>query len=568
MTHSKRTGVYTIATAALGVVACTGQIGTPGETNGGQGTGTDVRGGTTGPQGTGATSKLCGASSTVPGPAPLAHLTSTQYGKTLHDLFPSISFGADVVTLPAEISTEGFINNAATQTPSAELIEDLSSNAHAIATAAVETPAKILPCSPASAAEETDCGHQFVSAFGKRAFRRPLSGDEVQRYDTFFDTSYKQWGFQSALRLVIEGMLQAPSFLYRVEIGGSSPAGPLALSAYEMASRLSYLLTNSMPDDTLLQAADRGELVDAAAVEREARRLLKVPAARDAVASFHGQWLRFDKMDSLTKAPDLYPTFSPATASAMKDATARYVDHLFWDEGFTLPKLLTDGHAYVNDVLAPLYGVSAPKGAELGWIAVDATPRSGILTQAGLLAGFAHQRNDAPVLRGVFVMDRLLCAAPPAPPPNVNTALPELTAGAKLTTRQQLEQSHVAAACASCHQSIDGIGFGFENYDAVGAFRTSEIGLPVDSTGMLKGSDVDGDFHGAVDLGQKLSQSEQVRECVSTQWLRYALGVTREEIESCMVAPIAKAFADSGYDLRELLVATAKSDAFRYRPVE
>jgi len=566
MTYSKLSSVYLIAATMLS--GCTGQIGAPGESNP-EGTTSGAPGsGTTGPQLNGTAPKLCGTGSTVPGPAPLAHLTSTQYGKTLHDLFPTVSFGADVLTLPAEISTEGFTNNAATQTPSAELIEDLSSNAHAIATAAVQTPAKILPCSPASAAEETDCGHQFVSTFGKRAFRRPLASEEVGRYGAFFDASYKQWGFQTALRMVIEGMLQAPSFLYRVEIGGASTAGPLALTAHEMAIRLSYFLINSMPDDALTQAADRGDLADAAAVEREARRLLQAPGARDAVASFHGQWLRFDKMDSLTKAPDLFPTFSPATASAMKDATAKYVDHLFWDEGFTLPTLLTDGHAYVNDVLAPLYGASAPKGADLGWIAVDAAQRSGILTQAGLLAGFAHQRNDAPVLRGVFVMDRLLCAAPPAPPPNVNTALPELKADAKLTTRQQLEQSHVAATCAGCHASIDGIGFGFENYDAVGAFRTSELGLPVDSTGELKGSDIDGVFHGAVDLGKKLASSEQVRECVSTQWLRYALGVTREEIEGCMVAPIVKAFADSGYDLRELLVATAKSDAFRYRPVE
>src|SRR5450432_247672 len=394
MIHSRRSGVYAI-TATLGLAACSGQIGAPGQSNGGQGTGADLSGSAMGAQGTGESTKLCASGGAVPGPAPLAHLTSTQYANTLHDLFPSLTLGADVLTLPAEISTEGFTNNAATQTPSAELIEDLSSNAHSISTAAVETPAKILPCSPASAAEETDCGHQFVSTFGKRAFRRSLQDDEVQRYDTFFDTSYKQWGFQAALRLVIEGILQAPSFLYRVEIGGSSAAGPLALTTHEIASRLSYFLTNSMPDDALLQAADRGDLADAATIEREARRLLKGPSAREAVASFHSQWLRFDKMDSLTKAADLFPTFSPATATAMKDATARYVDHLFWDEGFTLPTLLTDGHAYVNDALAPLYG-AGPKGGDLAWTAVDATQRSGILTQVGLLAGVAHQRNDAP----------------------------------------------------------------------------------------------------------------------------------------------------------------------------
>src|SRR4051812_47367315 len=170
MTFSQLSAMYLIAAATLG--GCTGQIGAPGESNGTEGATNGAPGGTTGPQVTGTTPKLCGTSGAVPGPAPLAHLTSAQYRKTLHALFPTVSFD-DVLTLPAEISTEGFTNNAATQTPSAELIEDLSSNAHAIATAAVETPAKILPCTPASAAEETDCGHQFVSSFGKRAFRRP-----------------------------------------------------------------------------------------------------------------------------------------------------------------------------------------------------------------------------------------------------------------------------------------------------------------------------------------------------------------------------------------------------------
>jgi hypothetical protein len=518
-------------------------------------------------QGGGMSHMLCGQSSTVPGPAPLAHLTNIQYRSTLADLFPSISIASDDMTLPAEIASEGFTNNADAQTPSAELIEALSSNAHSIATQAIADVSKILPCHPAAAADEPSCGRQFISTFGKRAFRRPLRDDETQRYGAFFDNSYKQWGFSTAVRLVIEGMLQSPSFLYRIEVDGSASAPAVALGPYEMASRLSYLLTNSMPDDALSQAAEGGGLADVSGVEREARRLLQAPNARGAVAEFHRQWLRFDKMDNLSKAPDLYPTFTPSTGLAMKDATTKYVDRLFWDEGRTLPALLTDNHAYVNDALAPLYGATS-MGADLAWGAVDGGQRSGILTQVGLLAGFAHQRNDAPVLRGVFVMDRLLCAAPPAPPPNVNTALPELNADAKLTTRQQLEQSHVATACASCHESIDGIGFGFENYDAVGAYRTTELGLSVDSTGNLKGSDVDGPFHGAVELGKKLSQSQQVRECVSTQWLRYALGVTRDEIEGCMVDPIVKAFADHGYDLRELLVATATSDAFRYRPAQ
>jgi hypothetical protein len=504
----------------------------------------------------------------LPGPAPLARLTTAEYTNTIRDLFPKLTLPLDQYTLPAEIATEGFLNNAATQAPSAEVVEALAANAHAIATTATASLDGILPCHPATKADETSCGHQFLAEFGKSAFRRPLDAAEVDRYEAFFDDAYGQWGMKDATRMVVEAMLQSPPFLYRLEVGAPPAAGAVQLTSREMASRLSYFLTDSMPDAALRDAADADDLLDPAALEREARRLIESDAAREAVAAFNAQWLRFDKMDALTKAPDLFPSFGEDVATSMRQATRRYVDRLFWDQGRTLESLLTDHTAYVDARLAPIYGVSAPSGGAMSLVDVGADRRSGILTQAGLLAGFAHERSDAPVLRGVFVLDRLLCSTPPPPPPGVNTALPVLSQDAHQTTRQQLEGSHVAASCATCHDAIDGIGFGFEHFDAIGQWRTTDLRIAVDDSGELRGTDVDGAFHGAVELGQKLASSQQVRRCVATQVMRYALAVTRTEVKPCMVDGVAKAFDASGRDLSELLVAVVKSDAFRYRPAD
>jgi hypothetical protein len=580
-------GLVTLALAALpacaGSVTAEGEVppgptmrpadpkGTGGTAGGAAGSGGSGGGGTTGSPGAlpRPTSPTCAARpGVVAGPAPLARLSNAEYRNTLRDLFPKVTLPLADLDLPAEVATLGFTNTAEAQSPSAEVVEAAQESAQIVAKAAVADLTKILPCRPAGAADEPACGRQFLASFGKQAFRRPLTEDEIAKYGRFFTDAHGKWGFATAIRLVVEAFLQAPHFLYRIELGAPARAGDAAapLGPYELATRLSYFLTDSTPDAALLAAADAGKLGTPAGVEAEARRLLGDAKTRAAVASFHAQWLRFDMMDNLVKSKELYPKFTPATATAMKAAAQKYVERLFWDEGRTLEAFLTDDHAFVNDALAPVYNVAAPMGATLAWTKLDAAQRAGILTQAGLLAGFAHERSSAPVLRGIFVLDRLLCARPPAPPAEVDTALPELEPGTKLTTRQQLERSHSSAECAGCHKSIDGAGFGFENYDAVGAWRTTELGLPVDPRGELVGTDVDGPFTGAAELGKRLATSEQVRACVARQWLGYALAASRQQVDDCALEPIAKAFSGAKGDLRELLVAIAKSDAFRHRP--
>ena len=197
---------------------------------------------------------------------------------------------------------------------------------------------------------------------------------------------------------------------------------------------------------------------------------------------------------------------------------------------------------------------------------VDPTQRSGVLTQAGLMAGFAHETADAPVLRGVFVLSRLLCDAPKPPPAGISPLKGGGPTDQPMTTRQRLELTHVNEACASCHDAIDGIGFAFGNYDAIGAWRTTDNGLPVDATGKLTGTrDVDGTFEGAVELGELLAESEQVQSCFARQWYRYALGAADKEIDACALRSTVERFRDSGNDLRELLIALVSSDAFRRR---
>ncbi len=504
----------------------------------------------------------------APGPSPLVRLSATEYRSTLRDLFPNVAMAAAELTLPAEVQSDGFLNTAEAQAPSAAVIASFHDNAAAVAKLATADLTKILPCSPATLADEPSCGAKFIETFGKQALRRPLSADETTRYSALFADSRKQWGFPVAIRLLIQAFLQTPAFLYRLEYGGAPVAGSqaIALDSYEMASRLSYLMTDSMPDAELVTAADQGTLATAEGLETQARRLLKLAGARDAVASFNAQWLRFDKLGNLVKAADLYPSFSPALASALKDATVRYVDRIFWDEGHTVTSLLTDNHAYVNAMLAPLYGSTAT-ATDLAWTEIDASQRSGILTQAGLMAGLAHERNDAPVQRGVFVLDRLLCQPPPPPLATVNTSLPPLTAASNQTTRQQLEASHNTPTCAACHTAIDGIGFGFGNYDAIGQWRTTQFGQNVDATGELVGTDIDGKFDGAVAMGKKLAESRQVRGCIASQWLGYALAVRREHVDACMTDPLVKALEASSGDLREMVVALVKSAAFRHRPV-
>lgn len=508
----------------------------------------------------------CNATAKLAAPSPILRLTNREYQNTLADLFPGLK--VEAATLATDNKVNGFDTIASAQSVSAALVEGYFDQAKNLAKAATADLGSWLPCA-AGATPTATCGSDFVTSFAARAYRRPASADELTRLNTLFSSSQTSWGFGKAVEVTLRAVLESPAFLYRVELGRAVAAegGTLPLTGYEVASRLSYLLWDSMPDSALLDAASSGALDTADGVTTQARRLLADPRAHAAVATFQSQWLRFEKMDNLKKSAALFPSFSGATATALSDSAARYADYLFWQRG-TLDALFTDSKAYVNTELAPIYGVTAPTTTDLTLVDVNPAQRAGILTQAGLLAGFAHETADAPVLRGVFVMSRLLCDEPPPPPPGIPAA-PEAMAGdAPMTTRDRLEQTHVKPACKGCHDSIDGIGYGFSHYDAIGAYRDLDSGLPVNATGTLQNTvDIDGPFDGAVELGKKLAGSAQVRVCVTKEWYRYALGLGESELDDCALKSAVEGFKASGDKFSELLVAVVSSDAFRRRTV-
>jgi hypothetical protein len=465
--------------------------------------------------------------------------------------------------MPNENVIDGFNNASTGQTPTSLLVQDYQAAAEAITQALSAKMSTVLGCQPASTADEQTCAQAFIKSFGKLAYRRPLTSDESSRIYAFYQTARASDDFPTSMSEVIQLFMQSPYFVYRVEVGnGQQTNGLTALTSYELASRLSYLLTNSMPDSTLMGLADQNALQDPATLETQVRRLLADSRAHDAVAAFNYQWLNLVKLDSITKDQTAFPNFTTNVAQAMNDATVKFVDYAFWQAN-SLTAMLTDPHAYVNDDLAAIYGVTPPGSSTLQLVALDPTERAGLLTQVGMLAALAASTNDSPVQRGLLVMSKFLCLTPPPPPPGVNTTPPALDPNVPTTTRQRLELSHATGGCASCHTQMDAIGFAFENYDAVGAWRTQENGLPVDATSFLSGTDVDGTFTGALALAQHLAASGEVASCVSYEWLRYALGLSTTQINLAAAQSLGQAFLAANGQFTELLVALVKSDYFR-----
>jgi hypothetical protein len=578
-----------VAAAAWTLTACVGEISDPDSTPGALSSdpGSNRPGAAPGsPKGTsssspaGASTGSAASGTNTPGaaapsctgpaaaPAPLSRLTNLEYRNTLTALFPGVALTS--VELPADNIVEGFDNNAKAQTPSTSLIEQYRSSAQAVAASVTANLAVALPCKPTTSAEQDACGKQWIDAFVPRAYRRPITSDERTRLDGFFASSKTSYDFPTAISMVVQAVLQSPHFLYRVELGGVAQNGVAALSGFEMASRLSYFFWDTMPDDTLTAAAASGALDNVDGVEAQARRLLADAKSHPAVASLFHQWLRFDKMDKMNKSASAFPSWSDDVAASLRGSAGEFVDRVFWDLGGSLPALLTDTATYVDANIAPIYGLPpiAKTSATMALTDTNKAQRSGILTQAGLMAAFAHETTDSPVLRGVFVLDRLLCSAPPPPPASVTGSITETTDSSQvMTTRDRFAMTHESGTCAGCHHMIDGFGFGFEHYDAIGKWRDTESNLPINAKGWISGTrDANGDFDGAVDLGQRLSKSGQVSDCVASQWYRYSLGLGAADVNTCDLAPVSKAFSDSDGDMQELMIATVTSDAFRRRP--
>jgi PAS domain-containing protein len=503
-------------------------------------------------------------------PAPtIRRLLARQYKSSVRDLLGDGAAAA--ATPPADSSLNGFDAIGAAQLGvSDDAVTKYEVSARAVAAAAMGDTARIgtfLSCDPASpgdAAAASACRKDFARSFGRLAFRRPLDTEEVDRYAGVAEVASAELGdFNSGIEYAILAFLQSPSFLYQVEIGTIDPTRPTLrrLDGYEMASRMSYFLVGSTPSPELLDAAEKGALNDAEGARKAALALLARPEARAALDSFYAELLRLRDLDSVVKDANAFPQFSPKLAQAMREETLHLIDDIVWDQNSDYRDVLDADYTFVNGDLAALYGLPAPEGDGSDFIKVqlpEDQKRGGLLGQASFLSLFSHTSLSSPTLRGKFVRERLLCQAIPAPPANVNTVLPS-DPNAK-TARQKLEVHQTAPGCKSCHVAMDLIGFGLENYDAVGAFRTTENGETIDAKSEIAGM---GSFDGARQLGGLLREQPEVTSCVVRNIFRSATGHIDTSGESPALKELDASFADSGYRMQDLLVELVASDAFR-----
>jgi hypothetical protein len=498
----------------------------------------------------------------APGAAPLRRLSNAEYRNTVQDLLAQVDgIGPAVTAATADFVDEaeslGFRNNVDFLGVSSLVAQGYMDAAEALAELSAGSAA-LLGCTTADAA----CAQRFIASFGKRAFRRPLAADEVARYQAVYDKAIAQgYDAETGVEWVLFSMLQSTEFLYRVEFGAAQAAGYVP-TQFETASRLSYLIWQSMPDQELLDAAEAGQLGTKQQIEAQARRLLRDPKAARLLEYFD-QWLDLDRLSAFDRAPQIYPSLDPNLPELLKSETHAFVNSLLKSPGGSLTELLTAQYSYLNADLARHYGVVGPPGAEL--VRVEMPGRAGMLTQGMLLAHDKPNRTSI-VRRGLKIRLDLLCQKVPAPPNDVQLDLEGLGEG--LTQRERLEKHRTVASCAGCHSLMDPIGVAFEGFDAVGRARTAdESGKPlVLATELSATRDANGPVAGPSELADKLAGSQEVRDCYVTQSFRFFYGRDYAAADQCTLAQLLIAFRDKQHSLSELIVALTQTDHFLYRP--
>lgn len=537
----------TAALALLGLCACTGAIATA-------------------PASRRAETAPAGATPVCPvlGSSPIRRLTAFEYDNTVRDLLGDDSHPGDA--FPAEVGGNGFGNDANGLGFSRLLIEQEFLAAGAVAARAVADDARfraLIGCDPRAVDER--CVAAFVDRFGLRAYRRPLEPGERERLLALYRDARRTGDLRAAVEAVLRAFLQAPQFLYRVERGTPVPGRPgvYRLGPHEIATRLSYLLWASTPDEALLAAARDGRLATREEVLAQAQRLLGDARARAVTTHFHRLAFRLVGMESLSKGSKQHPRWVNGIGPRLAAQTDRFIDHVVWEGAGDLGTILTAPYTFMDAELARFQGVDLPDGPGLQMVSLDARRAAGFLTQPGPMALLTPGAHTNPVKRGFFVRDRLLCRPPPSPPPSLNVQPPKIEKTA--TTRASFEDHRMSPACSGCHRLMDPIGFAFEHYDGTGLWRDTDNGHPIDTSGDLEGADVAGPFDGAPSLMNRLAGSAEVRACYEAHWFQFAFGRGRTPADACTLAALDDAATRAGGKVRDLVVALTQSDAFYFR---
>lgn len=501
----------------------------------------------------------CDGSAFDPGPARLRRLTHAEYARSVRDVL-GVDPTAEVARFPADVTTGSFDNDSANQTISVLLGEGYLAAAQTIAAQVVAEPGlrdAALGCDPASGEA---CLREGLARLGRRMWRRPLEAAEV---DALVALGAAEATADEKASIAIEALLLSPKFLFRVELGEPTADDPaiLRLSGYEVATRLSYFLWGTTPDDVLLDAAAAGELDEADGVAEHARRMLADARARAAMHDFSGQWLRVRGMEGQYRDPAEFPGWGPELATSMREELALLLEDFMWSDE-SLLGIYTADHGYADARLAEIYGLPANGDAlaPVSW-ADDAT-RGGFFTTAAFATASSRAGDTSPVTRAVYVREVVLCDPPPPPPPDV----PQLEPAEGESAQDAFERHTADPACANCHLALDPIGHGLERYDSIGRLReTYADGRPVRMEGQIT---IDGEvvtFAGGKELGQVVAGSEAAAECVVAHAYRFALGREETDDDACSMERLTQSFAAADQAFEPLLLEIVTSDAFRFR---
>lgn len=525
-------------------------------------------GGSSAASGGGTTSIAGGASvdcqTTTLEPTPLRRLTKFEYQNTVRDLL-KVDPTAAAADMPADEVSNGYDNDSEVLTVSSLHAEKYVEASETLAHAAVQNLSALTTCDTTAQGEDA-CALAFAKSFGRRAFRRPTTSNDEQALMTAYQAGRNGGSYQEGIEVMIRAALQSPDFIYRLET--TTPADPTAalvpVSAFELATRLSFMIWAQGPDDALLDAAQNGALATKDQVAAKAREMLNDDRAKVGLANFFNQWSGVTRLSITTKNTDLFPSFSDDLRTAMEAELPAFMQYVLFQGDHTLHTLLTKPVAFVSGPLGQVYGLTnAPTGSTPQMVELpDDQGRSGLLTQAGFLSVQGHPDQTSPVLRGKFVRTMMLCDPPPPPPADVNISVPPTTSA---NTARERFSSHAQGSCQGCHSAMDPIGFAFENFDAMGQYRTTENGETIDASGVINSPQdpsLGGTFVGVRELAEKLASSYQVTNCMATQWFRYASGRLEAAPDTCSLQNIQSVFSAKNGDLIELVVAMTQTDDF------
>lgn len=412
----------------------------------------------------------------------------------------------------------------------------------------------------------SEAARENLTPFVTRAFRRPPQDEELSKFVGLVERATAAGEtFEFGMQVAVQAVLVSPHFLFRIE-SDKEPENPKSahiINSYELASRLSYFLWSTMPDDELFEHARVGDLGNELILDAQVRRMLQDPRSSALVENFAEQWLQLRILDEVTPDPKAFPQFNDDLRRDMKEETRQFIRAIVQEDRSVLDLLVGD-YTFVNERLAAHYGLPDVKGNEFRQVSLAGTNRAGVLTQASVLTITSNPTRTSPVKRGKWIMETILDSPPPAPPPNVPELEDKKEQSAGLSLRQQMEQHRSNPACASCHKTMDTLGFGLENFDAIGRYRKDDGGKPVDTSGTLPSGD---SFSGPVEMVNILKTKKQkaFTECLTEKLLTYALGRGLEYYDRCSVNRINSELSAQNFRFSVLVKEIVKSEPFRLR---